>query len=83
LNIFFKKTYFPYPVNKVQPPYRPQPKNPAVGNRGDTGKVEELTAQVTLIFIPLNNIIHKNGYLMHIFSIIKIVSIITSNIPAS
>ncbi|XP_012214470.1 microtubule-associated protein RP/EB family member 1 isoform X2 [Linepithema humile] len=33
-------------VNKVQPPYRPPPKNPAVGNRGDTGKVEELTAQL-------------------------------------
>ncbi|XP_012214471.1 microtubule-associated protein RP/EB family member 1 isoform X3 [Linepithema humile] len=36
----------PQQVNKVQPPYRPPPKNPAVGNRGDTGKVEELTAQL-------------------------------------
>ncbi|XP_029677441.1 microtubule-associated protein RP/EB family member 1 isoform X3 [Formica exsecta] len=33
-------------VNKVTPPYRAQPKNTVVGNRGDTGKVEELSAQL-------------------------------------
>ncbi|XP_070171951.1 microtubule-associated protein RP/EB family member 1 isoform X2 [Polyergus mexicanus] len=33
-------------VNKVTPPYRVQPKNTVVGNRGDTGKVEELSAQL-------------------------------------
>ncbi|XP_039306429.1 microtubule-associated protein RP/EB family member 1 isoform X1 [Solenopsis invicta] len=32
-------------VTKVQPPYRAQPKN-TVGNRGDNGKIEELSAQL-------------------------------------
>ncbi|KAL0101123.1 hypothetical protein PUN28_018757 [Cardiocondyla obscurior] len=32
-------------VNKVQPPYRAPPKT-TVGNRGDNGKVEELSAQL-------------------------------------
>ncbi|XP_011631213.1 microtubule-associated protein RP/EB family member 1 isoform X2 [Pogonomyrmex barbatus] len=32
-------------VNKVQPAYRAQPKN-TVGNRGDNGKIEELSAQL-------------------------------------
>ncbi|KAL6428866.1 microtubule-associated protein RP/EB family member 1 isoform X2 [Cataglyphis hispanica] len=33
-------------VNKVAAPYRAQPKNTMVGNRGDTGKIEELSAQL-------------------------------------
>ncbi|XP_072764962.1 microtubule-associated protein RP/EB family member 1 isoform X2 [Anoplolepis gracilipes] len=33
-------------VNKVPPPYRAQPKNTMVGNRGDTEKTEELRAQL-------------------------------------
>lgn len=37
--------HFLYVVNKAQP-YRAPPKNTAVGSRGDTGKVEELSAQV-------------------------------------
>lgn len=41
--------FFFYLVNKAQP-YRAPPKNTAVGSRGDTGKVEELSAQVLIIF---------------------------------
>lgn len=37
--------YFLYLVKQAQP-YRTPPKNTAVGSRGDTGKVEELSAQV-------------------------------------
>ncbi|XP_029158792.1 microtubule-associated protein RP/EB family member 1 isoform X2 [Nylanderia fulva] len=33
-------------VNKVQQQYRAPPKNTVVGSRGDTGKVEELSAQL-------------------------------------
>ncbi|XP_011256751.1 microtubule-associated protein RP/EB family member 1 isoform X3 [Camponotus floridanus] len=33
-------------VNKVTPPYRAQPKTTVIGNRGDTGKIEELNAQL-------------------------------------
>ncbi|XP_071555973.1 microtubule-associated protein RP/EB family member 1 isoform X2 [Temnothorax nylanderi] len=35
----------PQQVNKVQPPYRAPPKT-TVGNRGDNGKIEELSAQL-------------------------------------
>lgn len=42
---YFKTIYFLYLVTKVQQPYRAPPKN-TVGNRGDNGKIEELSAQV-------------------------------------
>lgn len=53
-------------VNKVQPPYRAPPKNTVVGNRGETGKIEELSAQVyytqfihlILIIISFNNYLY-------------------------
>ncbi|XP_014489181.1 PREDICTED: microtubule-associated protein RP/EB family member 1 isoform X4 [Dinoponera quadriceps] len=39
------KSAAPRTVNKAQP-YRAPPKNTAVGSRGDTGKIEELSAQL-------------------------------------
>lgn len=42
--------YFLYLVTKVQQPYRAPPKN-TVGNRGDNGKIEELSAQVNCALI--------------------------------
>jgi len=45
--------YFLYLVNKVQQPYRVQPKT-TVGNRGDNGKIEELSAQVLYNHILFN-----------------------------
>ncbi|XP_020287642.1 microtubule-associated protein RP/EB family member 1 isoform X2 [Pseudomyrmex gracilis] len=44
-------------VSKVQPAYRAQPKTtPAVGNRGDSGKIEELNAQVLELKMSLEGL---------------------------
>ncbi|XP_053972895.1 microtubule-associated protein RP/EB family member 1 isoform X3 [Hylaeus anthracinus] len=43
-------------VNKVVPTHRPQVKTAAIGNRGDPGKVEELSAQVMELKMSLEGL---------------------------
>lgn len=57
--------FFKSIVNKVTPAYRAQPKSTVIGNRGDTGKIEELNAQVLKnnVYDTLYTIILFNKYL--------------------